>query len=286
MQSSTRFLWFLSVIFLLAGCGQTYVVDGPPTEPLRVERLDPEDAVPRVEPRSKYGNPPSYVVFGKRYYTMTSSDGFVERGVASWYGKKFHGRRTSSGETYDMYAMTAAHKALPLPTYARVTHLGNGKSIVVRINDRGPFHRNRVIDLSYAAATRLDMVRAGTALVEVRAIDPRRTEVQARGPSDGPPASAGAPVRQAREISIYLQVGAFASLANAERFRASLAGVAEHTPAKIAEAQRGGQTLYRVRLGPLRDVNAADTLSNRLSSAGIDEAVVVLDEALSVPRSY
>lgn len=134
------------------------------------------DAVPRVEPRSKYGNPKSYVVWGKRYYTKTSSKDHVERGVASWYGKKFHGRRTSNRERYDMYAMTAAHKSLPLPTYARVTNLTNGRSAVVRINDRGPFHGNRIIDLSYSAARKLGMVAKGTAMVEVRTIDSSHPE--------------------------------------------------------------------------------------------------------------
>ena len=130
------------------------------------------DAVPRVEPRSRYGNPPFYDVFGKRYYVLSSSTAYVERGVASWYGPGFHKIRTSTGEPYDMYGMTAAHKTLPLPAYVRVTNLQNGRSIVVRVNDRGPFVDNRIIDLSYTAAAKLDMLRNGTAMVEVRAIDP------------------------------------------------------------------------------------------------------------------
>ncbi|MGK0168493.1 MAG: rare lipoprotein A, partial [Gammaproteobacteria bacterium] len=157
---------------VLSGCGGQESVyeggDGPDGDGVP----QTEDAVPRVEAHSKYGNPASYVVLGKRYSTLASSDGFVQRGIASWYGSKFHGRRTSSGETYDMYAMSAAHKALPLPTYARVTHLGTGASIIVKINDRGPFHDNRVLDLSYAAALRLGIVRAGTGPVEIRAITP------------------------------------------------------------------------------------------------------------------
>jgi rare lipoprotein A (peptidoglycan hydrolase) len=131
------------------------------------------DAVPRVEPRSRYGNPPFYDVFGKRYYVLSSSVGYVERGVASWYGPGFHKVRTSTGELYDMYGMTAAHKTLPLPAYVRVTNLQNGHSVVVRVNDRGPFVGNRIIDLSYTAAAKLDMLRNGTAMVEVRAIDPQ-----------------------------------------------------------------------------------------------------------------
>ena len=128
--------------------------------------------VPRYEPRSRNGNPPFYDVMGKRYFVLSSSVGYVERGVASWYGPGFHKVRTSTGEPYDMYAMTAAHKTLPLPAYVRVTNLQNGRSIVVRVNDRGPFVGNRIIDLSYTAAYKLDMLRNGTAMVEVRSLEP------------------------------------------------------------------------------------------------------------------
>jgi peptidoglycan lytic transglycosylase len=138
------------------------------------------DAVPRIEPRSAHGNPPFYDVAGKRYFVRALADGYVERGVASWYGPTFHGGSTSSGEPYDMYAMTAAHKTLPLPTYARVTNLRNGRSVVVRINDRGPFVANRLIDLSYTAAAKLDMLRQGTTLVEVRALTPGVPDVLTR----------------------------------------------------------------------------------------------------------
>jgi rare lipoprotein A len=139
----------------------------PPISPQSVP-----DAVPRVEPRSRYGNPPFYEVFGKRYYVLSSSSDYVERGVASWYGPGFHTVRTSTGDSYDMYGMSAAHKTLPLPAYVRVTNLQNGRSVVVRVNDRGPFVGNRIIDLSYTAAAKLDMLRNGTAFVEVRALDP------------------------------------------------------------------------------------------------------------------
>jgi rare lipoprotein A len=140
------------------------------------ERSGIPDAVPRVEPRSRSGNKESYTVRGRRYFTKDDSVGHVERGIASWYGPGFHGRKTSNGEPYDMNAMTAAHKTLPLPTYARVTNLQNGKTAVVRINDRGPFHGPRVIDLSRAAATKLGVIGSGTAEVEVRALDPSSSE--------------------------------------------------------------------------------------------------------------
>jgi rare lipoprotein A len=164
-------LFMMGVLGLMVGCATTGGGDGPPDEEPDLSGI--EDAVPKVEPRSRYGNPKSYVVFGKRYYTRAHSGGYVEKGLASWYGKKFHGRRTSSGERYNMYGMTAAHKTLPLPTYAQVTNLKNGRRVVVRVNDRGPFHGGRVIDLSYAAARKLGVVKTGTAMVEVRAIDPR-----------------------------------------------------------------------------------------------------------------
>ena len=137
-------------------------VDGP-GEHRDVSQIP--NAVPRVEARSRGGNPSSYVVLGKRYHTLPDSRGFVERGIASWYGRKFHGRKTSNGEVYDMYTMSAAHKRLPIPTYLKVTNLENGRSVVVRVNDRGPFHGKRVIDLSYTAARKLGVVEAGVAKV-------------------------------------------------------------------------------------------------------------------------
>jgi rare lipoprotein A len=130
------------------------------------------DAVPKDEPLSRYGNPNTYVVFGKRYNTMKSAKGFQERGVASWYGPDFHGKRTSSGEEYDMYTMTAAHKTLPIPTYLEVVNLRNGRRAVVRVNDRGPFHDDRILDLSYVAARKLGVDQAGTSEVQIRAVAP------------------------------------------------------------------------------------------------------------------
>ena len=146
----------------------------PSPPPAPIETPPPQsvpDAVPRFERRARNGNPPFYDVLGKRYFVLSSSVGYVERGVASWYGPGFHKVRTSIGEPYDMYGMTAAHKTLPLPAYVRVTNLQNGRSVVVRVNDRGPFVGNRIIDLSYTAASKLDMLRNGTAMVEVRSLD-------------------------------------------------------------------------------------------------------------------
>jgi rare lipoprotein A len=145
--------------------------NGPAAPPIDVSKIP--EPVPKSEPRSRYGNKDNYEVLGKTYRVLPDGRGYVERGIASWYGNKFHGYMTSSFEKYDMYAFSAAHKTLPLPSYARVTNLDNGKSVVVRVNDRGPFHENRVIDLSYAAAVKIGVWPKGTGLVEVRAIDPR-----------------------------------------------------------------------------------------------------------------
>ncbi len=164
----------LSLVGLLGGCASGGDTRTEVAGSGGSDRADIPDAVPRAEPLSRSGNPASYKVRGKRYFTKKTSTGHVERGLASWYGKQFHGRKTSSGERYDMYAMTAAHKTLPLPTYVQVTNVENGRTAVVKVNDRGPFHGPRVIDLSYSAAKKLGVVQKGTAMVEVRAIDPSR----------------------------------------------------------------------------------------------------------------
>jgi rare lipoprotein A len=167
----------LLIIAVLGGCstykGGYYKDDGPPERPpAQLDRV--ADALPRAEPLHKFANRP-YEALGKKYTPMTSVQPFRQRGLASWYGKRYHGSKTSSGETYDMYAMTAAHPTLPIPSYARVTNVANGKSVVVRINDRGPFRDGRVIDVSYVAAHKLGFIQAGQARVEVEAIVPGRT---------------------------------------------------------------------------------------------------------------
>jgi rare lipoprotein A len=163
----------LVIVFfvLLNGCAHTKRHDGPPN--YYVDESKIPNAVPKVEPLSKLGNMPFYTVFGHRYYVMSNSKNYSERGVASWYGTQFHTHRTSSGERYNMLAMTAAHKSLPLPTYVRVTNLRNHKEVIVKVNDRGPFESGRLIDLSYVAAKKLGMLGHGTAMVEVKAINPQ-----------------------------------------------------------------------------------------------------------------
>jgi rare lipoprotein A len=222
------------------------------------------DAVPRFEPRSRNGNPPFYEVLGRRYTVLASASGYVERGVASWYGPGFHGVSTSMGEPYDMYGMTAAHKTLPIPCYARVTNLSNGRSVVVRINDRGPFVANRLIDLSYTAAAKLDMLRGGTAMVEVRVVTPDDPQSQAltRASETPPP-------------TLYVQAGAFAVPANAEGLRRRLqqAGMSN----VLVLPPLPGHHLYRVRVGPVASVADFDALATRLATLGVPDARLALD---------
>lgn len=237
------------------------------------------DAIPRIEPRSRYGNPSSYVVFGKRYHVMDDANGYRERGIASWYGSKFHGRKTSSGEPYNMYAMTAAHKQLPLPAYVRVTNLENKRSVVVRVNDRGPFHENRIIDMSYTAARKLDMLGKGTALVEVTALDegipaPVNAPRTASSTPIHPPAAATAST--AHNPRIYLQAGSFVRQDNAVRLRAQLERHLGRA-VRIDQANSDNGQVYRVQVGPLPSVEIADDVTVSLHAQGITEPLVVID---------
>lgn len=259
------------MVVVLSACsgprrGGYYEDDGPPARSAR-ELESIADAVPKREPFSRGGNRP-YTVFNKTYRPLRDVAGYRERGVASWYGKKFHGKRTSSGEAYDMYAMSAAHKTLPIPCYARVRNLRNGREVVVRVNDRGPFLENRLIDLSFAAATRLGIVASGTGLVEVSAID-----VDA-APAALAVAQTGERAAPTTTPTLYIQLGAFASAANAEELRArferaGFADVRVHTGSEPAR--------YRVRIGPLASVEASDTMLARAQRAGADAAYLVIE---------
>lgn len=226
------------------------------------------EPVPKVEPRSLYGNKSPYSVLGQSYTVLPSAAGYDERGIASFYGNKFHGYKTSSLEDYDMYQFTAASKVLPLPSYARVTNLENGKSVIVRVNDRGPFHENRIIDLSYAAAVRIGIWPKGTGLVEVQGIDPAQPAAEPPAPSVV--TSGGA------HPGIYLQVGAFADAANAERVAQQLRQ-ANLAPVQVVDAEVGGRHMRRVRLGPLAGVDAADQLSTRIEQMGLPHPQVAVD---------
>ena len=265
---------------------------GPAAPPIDVSKIP--EPVPKAEPRSRYGNKASYSVLGRTYRVLPDARGYVERGLASWYGNKFHGYLTSSFEPYDMYAFTAAHKTLPLPSYARVTNLDNGRSVVVRINDRGPFHDDRIIDLSYAAAVRIGVWPKGTARVEVRALVPGEPEplpartqtaaaqhatpaVPAQVPSAASPRTAVPPARDAGAgARIYVQLGAFGERVNAERALAAAerAGIDHVGIESVAVA---GHTVHRVRVGPLADEDAADALSARIGRLGFAESRVTIE---------
>ena len=198
---------------------------------------------------------------------MDSSKGYVEKGIASWYGTKFHGRRTSSGETYDMYAMTAAHKTLPLPTYVRVTNLNNNKSVILKVNDRGPFHENRIIDLSYTAAIKLDIIKKGTGLVEVRAIE-------SEGSLDNILSEENIRETSTKSISFYIQVGTFSKLENAEILKRKLSSFGDNL-IKISSVTISGKMFYRVRIGPFKDTKVSDSIISKLPSFGISEHRIV-----------
>jgi rare lipoprotein A len=280
MNRQCRLGWGLLVALLLAGCASQGPHldagadrDGPP-------RVHPDgdgaaDAVPRVEPITRAGNKSPYTVLGKTYHLLPTAKGYREVGTASWYGTKFHGRSTSNGEPYDMFAMTAAHRTLPIPAYVRVTNLENGRSAIVRVNDRGPFRDNRIIDLSYAAARKLGVYDRGTARVEVVAIDPadyqrnavEQPQITARARLDRPPATPrgradGPPLMQ----PAFLQVGAFASLASARSLEAKVVQRVA-APTRVHKAQVAGRNLFRVLVGPFADPAELDYARNLLVEA-------------------
>src|SRR6478752_9540343 len=284
-----RSLSVLAIALVIAGCasvpprspstapatsGKYYLDDGPGLNPPADLDAVP-DAVPRLEALHRAANRP-YAVLGREYVPATTLTPYHERGVASWYGRKFHGQKTSIGEPYDMYAMTAAHPTLPLPSYARVTNLANGRSVVVRVNDRGPFHPGRIIDLSYAAAYRLGIAQKGSGEVEVESILPGAAPPVLAGPlppvaaSEGPSAIA-LPIGQ--EAGGYVtQLGAFANYANAQEFVARLANQTGSLGVEPRVRQDAG--LFRVYVGPYSTREEARRAADRLRDAlGLDSTV-------------
>jgi len=283
--------WGLTPVFvalLLAACGSgPKKPDSPTTSPMYYQDDGPPesvpenlgqvpDAVPRDEPFHRYANRP-YTVFGQTYAPVVNKEPMRERGLASWYGRKFHGQKTSSGEVYDMFAMTAAHKTLPIPSYVRVTNLKNGLSVVVRINDRGPFHSNRIIDLSYAAAVRIGIASAGSGMVEVERILPAtgsETVALTPAPVTTPTAPVvKTPVVAAEGAGMWLQLGAFSSLDGAESFRTHVMSQLTWVNEPVEIASHEG--LHRVRLGPYRNLEEAAAIGDKVRrTLGVAPALI------------
>ncbi|WP_027962272.1 septal ring lytic transglycosylase RlpA family protein [Halomonas halodenitrificans] len=265
--------------------------DAYPQEPPDVSRVP--DAVPRKEPLSRGGNRSTYEVWGKTYHVLPDASGYVKQGTASWYGEKFHGYATSNGEIYDMYKMSAAHRSLPLPSFARVTNRDNGRSAIVRVNDRGPFHSEREIDLSYAAAARLDILDNGTGRVTVEAIDvdrwlaengeggagtKRAADTARQGVVPAATATATqAPATQSRRPEdnavkppLYLQVAALSSAHGARDLRTRLESDLSR-PVRVAEAAG----THRVQVGPISRLDQVEPLREALRRAGFAESFIV-----------
>ncbi len=274
----------LLVIGLVASCSSNPSQDGPPRQ-----KGDPwaaPEPTPQQLPRSRYGNPDEYVVFGKKYRVMPQATGFTQEGDASWYGQKFHGQRTSSGEPFDMFALTAAHRELPIPCIARVTNLSNGKSVNVRVNDRGPFHSERILDLSWAAAVRLGVVEQGTARVRVTVIESMAdlepsSNATASFDIDSETAAAATPRntivlpirtgnQSSRPTQYFLQVGAFRDRAKATSSRQRFAAMGY--PVAPSSPDSGGW--LRVWLGPWPDSSGAEAVAAELANRGLESLLV------------
>jgi len=256
-----RIFVLIGMSFLLSACSMMRSVeqDSAPTKPINWAQVKP--VVPKKEVKSRYGNPETYEVFGKTYRVLESSRNFKQHGVASWYGTKFHGRRTSSGETYDMLQLTAAHKTLPIPCYVKVTNKDNGKELIVKVNDRGPFAKSRIIDLSYAAAHKLGMTNKGTANVVIETIDfdDNHEIVSNQRPQTSPSI-----IKPSKGKHRFVQVGAYSNQESAQK----LAKVLDREiklPVKISSVKKNGKNLFRVRIGPIHTLELAQNLAETLN---------------------
>lgn len=281
----------LLVCLTLAGCASapapvetdhsaryTITQDRAPTGNFDASGLP--DAVPTYQAQVRAGNKSPYQVRGKRYSVMGSNDGYVARGVASWYGEKFHGHKTSNGETFDMYQMSAAHKSLRIPGYAKVTNLDNGRSVIVRVNDRGPFHGDRLIDLSYAAAKKLGYQSHGTARVEVASIT-----VKPNGSmflAGQPFTPKGQPTKRPDQNSgpvyggLFVQLGSFSSRAPAEKLQGRAKNVLSN-PVRVRSVDTASGRFHRVQVGPFQDEGSARETQSRLEAQGFSQSIVLTD---------
>ncbi|MDR1012369.1 MAG: septal ring lytic transglycosylase RlpA family protein [Coxiellaceae bacterium] len=260
-------LVYIFCLTQLSGCGvfnysKHAEYDGPPVIDVDVTRL--KDAVPRIEPLHPYGTK-DYVLGGRHYSVLKNSKGYVKQGYASWYGSKFHGRKTSTQEYYNLYAMTAASPELPLPSYVQVTNLQNGKKVIVKVNDRGPFYANRIIDLSYVAAKKLDFVKDGVALVKVVAIDPKTWNKNANSMTKEQYTK-----DQYIKKQMFLQIGVFSKLDNARQMLNKVDALVENST-KIKHKHN----LYHVYIGPFADLNRCNQIKSILKLRGIDHITIV-----------
>ena len=269
-------LYMLSIAGLclaIAGCGGQPIHvsrDGPPIAgPVALDRVS--DAYVKDERVGRAGNPESYVVFGRRYHVMKTSQGFKERGYASWYGKKFHGRKTSNGEIYNMYGMTAAHKTLPIPSYVRVKNLENGREAIVRVNDRGPFHSNRIIDLSYTAAFKLGVLKKGTAKVEIEVVTKETLAAEKRA-REAPPVEPKQTIQavQTQPISAPVPI-AVKAVYNPSAPEANTSNPAAASMPTAAQAPASGYGHF-LQAGAFRFQDNAKLLEGRLRQAGLGSA--------------
>lgn len=279
-----RFQIIVLLAVLLGACSTSYQgpqigtpKDGRPVNSVDVSKIPNAKPAPVV--RTRAGNAPEYTVLGKTYRVLPSSDGYQRRGEASWYGTKFHGRRTANGEVYNMFAMTAAHTTLPIPSYVRVTHVANGRSIIVRINDRGPFHGNRIIDLSYAAAKKLGVIATGVAIVDIRDVTPteRNVAVSPVGttntikPSVEPAQTISSGASLQHQKDVYIQMGAFQQYQSAENLRIKVAAVLPHAVNVVA----GKDKLHRVFVGPFNSPQQVASIQDLLRQRGLNEGHIV-----------
>lgn len=275
MFNLLKFFTVLSMVIFLSSCqttpnGKYFEDDGPPSRDIHASSI--ADITPKAERKSRKGNAPSYRVRGKRYHVMRNANGYQEVGTASWYGKKFHGRLTSNGEKYNMFSMTAAHKALPLPTYLKVTNLKNNKNTIVRVNDRGPFIGDRIIDLSYAAAKKLGFSERGTAKVHLEQIDglDSSEEYAYNYTTEDQPN----PIYE-EPNNIFLQVGAFSELNNAVSMQKNI-NTSLALSAAIEKGFVNEQTIYKVQVGPFNNVEDSDKSALKLVTAGYSEPISIM----------
>lgn len=253
--------------------------DGRPAGSVDVTKIP--NALPTPVVRTRAGNAPEYTILGKTYRVLPTSDGYRRRGEASWYGTKFHGRRTANGEVYNMFAMTAAHTTLPIPSYVRVTHVANGRSIIVRINDRGPFHNNRIIDLSYAAAKKLDVIATGVAMVDIVDVTPIDRNIVAQPPGTANAIKLTAEPTQAipgaialqNQKDFYIQLGAFQQYQSAITLSNKVASILPHAVNVVA----GQDKLHRVFVGPVNSPQQLASIQDLLRQQGLSEGHIVHD---------